>query len=188
MLTMNIIVVVEDNDIITRVVPIIPVVTVFTMDIVCANRTDYPWSQSSSQHLSSRWFQPSWSSQSFFWIKDIKIKLHIDASVPQVLQRHRHILFHVCKDVEKELDRLKKMDVIEKVEGPTPWTSPLVVVCKKAGGVRICVDMREPNKAIWRERHPVPTFDNLFADLNGSTVFSKLDLTNRPVNLKQKMA
>ncbi|XP_041375647.1 uncharacterized protein LOC121388403 [Gigantopelta aegis] len=47
-------------------------------------------------------------------IKDIKIKLHIDAFVPQVLQRHRRIPFHVRKDVEKELDRLEKMDVIDK--------------------------------------------------------------------------
>ncbi|XP_041367093.1 uncharacterized protein K02A2.6-like [Gigantopelta aegis] len=62
------------------------------------------------------------------------------------------------------------MDVIEKLEGPTPWTSPIVVVPKKAGGVRICVDMREPNKAIRRERHSMPTFDDLVADLNGSTL------------------
>ncbi|XP_041361042.1 uncharacterized protein LOC121377202 [Gigantopelta aegis] len=37
-------------------------------------------------------------------IKDIKIKLHIDTSVPQVSQRHRHIPFHIRKDVEKELN------------------------------------------------------------------------------------
>ncbi|XP_041350805.1 uncharacterized protein LOC121369798 [Gigantopelta aegis] len=49
-------------------------------------------------------------------IKDIKIKLHIDTSVPQVSQRHRRIPFHVRKDVEKELDRHEKIDVIEKVE------------------------------------------------------------------------
>ena len=70
------------------------------------------------------------------------------------------------------------MDAIENVDGPTPWISPIVVVPKKNGGVRICVDLREPNKAIRRERHPMPTFDDLVSDLNGSTVFSKLDLTN----------
>ena len=64
-------------------------------------------------------------------IKNIKIKLHIDKSVPHVSQRHRCIPFHVRKDVEKELDRLEKMDVIEKVDGPTPWISPIVVLPKK---------------------------------------------------------
>ena len=111
-------------------------------------------------------------------IKNIKIKLLIDKSVPHVSQRHQHIPFHVRKDVEKELDRLEKMDVIEKVDGPIPWISPIVVVPKKNGGVRICVDMREPNKAIRSERHPMLTFDDLVSDLNGTTVFSKLDLTN----------
>ena len=38
--------------------------------------------------------------------------------------------------------------------------------------------MREPNKAIKREKHIMPTLDDLISDLNGSTVFSKLDLSN----------
>jgi hypothetical protein len=37
--------------------------------------------------------------------------------------------------------------------------------------------MREANKAILREKHPMPTLDDLISDLNGATVFSKLDLT-----------
>ena len=68
--------------------------------------------------------------------------------------------------------------MIEKVTGPTPWISPVVVVPKKNKGVRVCVDMREANKAIGREKHPTPTVDDLIADLKNSTVFSKLDLTN----------
>jgi hypothetical protein len=44
------------------------------------------------------------------------------------------------------------MDVIEKVEGPTPWVTPLVVVPKTSGNVRLCVDMRQANKAVQRER------------------------------------
>ena len=62
--------------------------------------------------------------------------------------------------------------------GPTPWISPVVVVPKKNKGVSVCVDMHEANKAIEREKHPMPTVDDLIADLNNSTVFSKLDLTN----------
>ena len=43
--------------------------------------------------------------------------------------------------------------------------------------VRICVDMREANQAIQRERHPMPTLDELIEDMNGATVFSTLELT-----------
>ena len=61
---------------------------------------------------------------------------------------------------------------------PTPWASPIVVVPKSSGQVRICVDMREANKAVKREKHVMPTIDDLVADLNGVTVFSKLDLSS----------
>ena len=61
-------------------------------------------------------------------------------------------------------------------DNPTEWVSPLVVVPKTDGDVRICVDMRRANSAIERERHPIPTIEEVLYDLNGSTVFSKLDL------------
>ena len=67
-------------------------------------------------------------------------------------------------------------DNIESVEGPTPWVSPVVVVPKPSGDIRLCVDMRKANEAIVRERHPIPTVDDIFYQLNESKVFSNLDL------------
>ena len=110
-------------------------------------------------------------------VKGKEIKLHIDEDVKPKQQRHRRIPFHTRKDVEKELERLEKMDIIEKIDGPTPWISPIVVVPKPSGEVRICVDMRQANTAIKRERHPMPTLDELIDDMNGATLFSTLDLT-----------
>ena len=70
------------------------------------------------------------------------------------------------------------MDVIEKVEGPTPWVSNLVVASKPNNpkDIRLCVDMRKANQAIKRERHVTPTIDDIILELNGSTMFSKVDL------------
>ena len=110
-------------------------------------------------------------------IKDVQIKLHIDPDVLPKQQKHRRIPFHTRKDVEKELQRLEDLDIIEKIDGPTPWVSPIVVVPKPSGAVRICVDMRQANKAIKRERHPMPTLKDIIADLNGASVFSTLDMT-----------
>ena len=73
-----------------------------------------------------------------------------------------------------------KLNIIEKVDGPTPWVSPIVVApkAKNLNEIRLCVDMREPNKAILRSRHITPTLDDMILDLNGSKVFSKMDLRN----------
>ena len=62
-------------------------------------------------------------------------------------------------------------------DNPSPWVSPIHPVPKaNKGEIRLTVDMRAPNKAIQRERHVIPTVDDITAVLSGSTVFSKLDL------------
>eukprot|EP00795_Rhopilema_esculentum_P011693 gene11693-17_t len=110
-------------------------------------------------------------------LKDREIKLHIDSTVPPVAQPARRIPFHLRKKVSETLRDLEDQGIIEKVaETSTPWISPLVVIPKNDGTVRLCVDMRMPNRAIQRERHPSPTIDDLIHALNGATVFSKLDL------------
>lgn len=47
---------------------------------------------------------------------------------------------------------------------------------KNGEDMRLCVDMRQANKAVCRERHTLPTIEELILDLNGAKVFSKLDL------------
>ena len=109
---------------------------------------------------------------------DFQIDLHIDKTVSLVAQPHRRIPFHARKKLEAELDALEKNDIIERVDGPTPWVTPIVIAPKPKDpeAVRLCVDMRQPNKAIIRERHIAPTIDDTQINLNGSAVFSKLDL------------
>ena len=111
-------------------------------------------------------------------MKNVAVKLHIDKSVNPVHQPHRRIPFHQRKSLEACVESLLKEDIIEPAVGPTPWVSPVVLVPKpkQPGGVRLCVDMREAYKAIPRERHLMPTLDEVIHDLNGATVFSKLDL------------
>lgn len=63
-------------------------------------------------------------------IKGHAVKLHIDKSISPVAQPHRHIPFYQRKKVEDELQRLQDLDIIEEVDGPTSWVSPIVVVPK----------------------------------------------------------
>ena len=110
----------------------------------------------------------------------VKVKFHVDQEVKPVIQPHRRIPFHMRKRVEEEIKRLEELDIIEKVDGPTPWVSPIVAMPKpkKPEEIRICVDMRLPNKAIKRTRHVMPTLDDILMRLNGAKVFSKLDLNS----------
>lgn len=109
-------------------------------------------------------------------LKNFEVKLHIDESVPPVAQPPRRIPFHMRQKVSDALDKLERDGIIEKISDATPWVSPLVVIPKKDGDIRLCVDMRMANQAIQRERHPTPTVDDLIHKLNGATVFTKLDL------------
>ena len=110
-------------------------------------------------------------------LRDYELKLHTDESVKPVAQHVHRIPFGLREKVDKKPDELLELDIIEEVtEGPSGWISPLVVVAKGDGDVRVCVDMRRANEAIIRERHPIPTVEELLHDLNGSTVFSKIDL------------
>ena len=94
-----------------------------------------------------------------------------------VAQPVRRLPFGLRNKVEQKLDELLDKDIIKEVaHKPTEWVSPLVVVPKADGDIRICVDIRRANSAIERERHPIPTIEEVLYDLNGLTVFSKLHL------------
>lgn len=84
--------------------------------------------------------------------------------------------FHVDKDVDKKVKELQDLDIIEDVEGPTPWVSPLAAIPKSNGDVQVCVDIRRANKAVIRECHLIPTLEETLAPLDGAAVSSKLDL------------
>ena len=109
-------------------------------------------------------------------LDNYQLQLHIDDSVPPVAQAPRRIPFHIRKAVQAKLDELETLGIIEPVKGPTPWVSPLVAVPKPNGDIRVCIDMRQANSAIVRERHPIPTIEETLQELQGATIFSKLDL------------
>jgi hypothetical protein len=109
-------------------------------------------------------------------LKDRQIQLHVDQSVPPVAQPLRRTPFQLKRKVEQKVKELIDMDIIEPVKSATPWVSPVVIVPKANNDIRICVDMRRANEAINRVRHPIPTTDEVLQSMNGSTVFTKLDL------------
>nr|GEX29903.1 putative reverse transcriptase domain-containing protein [Tanacetum cinerariifolium] len=57
-----------------------------------------------------------------------------------------------------------------------PWGAPVLFVKKKDGSFRICIDYRELNKLTVKNRYPLPRIDELFDQLQGSSIYSKIDL------------
>ena len=99
-----------------------------------------------------------------------QIKLDIDKTKVPKAQPQRRIPYHLREKVKTAIHELEKQDIIERVPDneATPWVSPIVAVPKKDGQVRICVDMRLPNEAIRRVRHPIPTVNDISLSLNGA--------------------
>ena len=110
-------------------------------------------------------------------LRDRKVTLHAKPNAKPVLQNARRLPFSQRPLVEAKIKELLELDIIEKAEGPTKFVSPIVVVPKPGGKeIRLCIDMREVNAQIERERFPIPTVDEILHEMNGAKVFSKLDL------------
>ena len=58
----------------------------------------------------------------------------------------------------------------------SPWGAPVLFVKKKDGSMRLCIAYRELNKVTIRNQYPLPRINDLFDQLQGAKVFSKIDL------------
>ena len=104
--------------------------------------------------------------------------ISINSDVKPVIQPPRKIPISMLDKLKAELERMKQLDVIEKIDEPPDWVSSLVIVEKPNGQIRLCLDPRDLNKAIKRHHHPMPTVDEILTKLGGAKVFSKLDASS----------
>ncbi|KAJ1697055.1 hypothetical protein LUZ63_005567 [Rhynchospora breviuscula] len=78
------------------------------------------------------------------------------------------------KELKVQLDELMEKGFIRP--STSPWGAPVLFVRKKDGTLRLCIDYRELNKVTIKNRYPLPRIDDLFDQLQGSSVCSKIDL------------
>ena len=78
------------------------------------------------------------------------------------------------KELKKQLDEQERMGLIRP--SSSPWGCGVLFVKKKDGTDRLCVDYRPVNKKTIKNKYPLPNINELFEQLKGAQVFSKLDL------------
>ena len=100
--------------------------------------------------------------------------MNIVTEGPPIHQRAYRTPLSKREALDKEIDKMLKLGIIR--ESSSPWGSPVLLVPKKDGELRFCVDYRRLNDVTEKNRYPLPYIQDVFDQLGGSTVFSTLDL------------
>lgn len=93
---------------------------------------------------------------------------------PPVRQKYYPIPFHHRDYVRKEIDTMLKLDIIEKSN--SPWNSPILLVPKANGELRMCLDSRKLNSITKVDTYPMPRVQEILDSLNNAKYMTSLDL------------
>eukprot|EP00731_Ephydatia_muelleri_P020829 Em0013g556a len=116
-------------------------------------------------------------------LKGTLVKIHVNETATPLFFKPRAVPYAVREKVEKELERLEKLGVIEAIQF-SEWAAPVVPVVKCDGSIRLCGDYKlTVNRVANLECYPLPRIDDLLASLGKGKIFSKLDLANAYLQL-----
>lgn len=97
--------------------------------------------------------------------------IKIDKNITPVRQSLRRIPFPLEELAIAKLKELEQQDIIERINEASEWVSPMIVKRKSHNEVRIIVDLREANKAVIREVHPLPTLEQITRKIGGKLLY-----------------
>jgi hypothetical protein len=106
--------------------------------------------------------------------RDIEFSIDLLPGIAPIAKRPYRMSPVEHEEVKKTIDELLAKGYIRR--SFSPWAFPALLVEKKDGAKRMCVDYRDLNAVTIKNKHPLPRIEDLFDQLQGACVFSKIDL------------
>jgi hypothetical protein len=106
--------------------------------------------------------------------RDIEFSIDLLPGTAPIAKRPYRMAPVEHEEVKKTIDELLAKGYIRR--SFSPWAFPVLLVEKKDGAKRMCVDYQDLNAVTIKNKHPLPRIEDLFDQLQGACVFSKIDL------------
>ncbi|GJZ76555.1 putative reverse transcriptase domain-containing protein [Tanacetum coccineum] len=106
--------------------------------------------------------------------RQVKFQIDLVPGAAPVARSPYRLTLSEMQELSNQLQELSDKGFIRP--SSSPWGAPVLFVKKKDGSFRMCIDYRELNKLTVKNRYPLLRIDDLFDQLQGSSVYSKIDL------------
>ncbi|GJY69435.1 putative reverse transcriptase domain-containing protein [Tanacetum coccineum] len=107
-------------------------------------------------------------------VRQVEFQIDLMPGAAPVAQTPYRLAPSEMQELSNQLQELVDRGFIRP--STSPWGAPVLFVKKKDGSFRMCIDYRELNKLTIKNHYPLPMIDNLFDQLQGSSVYLKIDL------------
>nr|ABC94893.1 polyprotein [Oryza australiensis] len=114
--------------------------------------------------------------------RDIEFIIDLMPGTAPISKRPYRMPANELEELKKQIRELQEKGFVRP--SSSPWGAPVLFVKKKDGSMRMCVDYRSLNEVTIKNKYPLPRIDDLFDQLKGAQVFSKIDLRSGYHQLK----
>jgi hypothetical protein len=114
--------------------------------------------------------------------RDIEFMIELLPGTPPISKRPYRMPVNKLVELEKQIAELQSKGFIRP--SSSPWGAPVFFVEKKDGTQRMCVDYRSLSEVTIKKKYPLPRIEDLFDQMKGASVFSKIDLRSGYHQLK----
>jgi hypothetical protein len=106
--------------------------------------------------------------------RELEFTIDLKPGTELIARTPYHMSTLELQELKMQLKELLDLGLIHP--SVSPWGAPVIFIRKKDGSWRLCIDYRQLNKATIKNQYPLLRIDDLFDQMKGATVFSKIDL------------